>query len=219
MKTERDIAELIFDLFRSRNCRENEIVMLNTLRFSVYYQLNPFEQEMYNIVVNGLLNLGYLKYESHPDTLRLTKKGFLYIYDDELVRQMQNVPWFIPSGSSPCWDDAFVKLWRLLIPIDNLNIAPSQYNSSANVNYMMSDSRLSLSLDSNTFYSWVEAYATKAVINRDSFLEAMGRSVNDAKEMCRQMVDNIEGINKYSFYLCVQNYCEEQVLNREMQHI
>lgn len=83
MNTKQKIAELIFDEFRKTKSRANHIVMMRVFRFSVIPKLNPKEQDLFDDVANELIDNGYITYEmSSPECLRLTEKGFDYIYDD-----------------------------------------------------------------------------------------------------------------------------------------
>lgn len=113
MLNERAIANRIFDLFRQLNCKENHVVPMRTVRFSLIDKLNPKEKELFPIVFNGLVSLGYFTYE--PDgfaSMRLSKKGYDFIYDDALVRRFLDLPWIIPSAENTDWDLAYNVLWR-----------------------------------------------------------------------------------------------------------
>lgn len=115
MRTEREIAELIFDKFRSAKCKTGEIVMMRTIRFSLIDKLNPKEKELFDIVFVGLQITGYITYEKDsPECIRLTQKGYDYIYDDELVSEMLNTPWIIPAYKNTDWDKTFNRLWRVI---------------------------------------------------------------------------------------------------------
>ncbi len=115
MKTERELAELIFDKFRDTKCKEGEIVLWKTIRFSVLNHLNPKEQEVFDTVLNGLIYTGYCTYENTRSKLfRLTKKGFDYIYDDEKTQDMLNKPWIVPSNKDTDWEETFKNLWAVI---------------------------------------------------------------------------------------------------------
>ena len=77
MKTERQIAEQIFQLFRKTNCRENQGFMMNVLNFQVVNKLNPKEQELFNIVYVGLQALQYIEVDPDGRFIRLTKKAMI----------------------------------------------------------------------------------------------------------------------------------------------
>lgn len=117
MRTEREIAELIFDKFRSAKCKTGEIVMMRTIRFSLIDKLNPKEKELFDIVFVGLQITGYITYEQEGiDCIRLTQKGFDYIYNEYQTAKMVNVPWIIPACNKTDWDKAYNKLWRIIGP-------------------------------------------------------------------------------------------------------
>lgn len=59
---ERQIAELIFDKFRSSKCKAGEIVPMRVIRFSLIMNLNPKEKELFDIVFVGLQITGYFTY-------------------------------------------------------------------------------------------------------------------------------------------------------------
>ncbi len=117
MRNERDIAELIFDKFRASNCKTNEIVMMRSIRFGVIDILNPKEKEIFHTVLNGLIFTGYYTYHSDsPECIRLTEKGYDYIYDEDKVAEMKQKPWVIPSVHETNWDKAYLKLWKTIGP-------------------------------------------------------------------------------------------------------
>ena len=119
MKKERELAELIFDTFRASNCKTNEIVMMRSIRFGVIAKLNPKEKEIFFTVFNGLIFTGYFTYEqTSPECIRLTKKGYDYIYENEQVEIMLKTPWVIPTVDNTNWDKAYFKLWKIIGPQD-----------------------------------------------------------------------------------------------------
>ena len=120
MRNERELAELIFDKFRASNCKTNEIVMMRNIRFGVIDKLNPKEKEIFDAVLNGLIFTGYYTYHSDsPECIRLTEKGYDYIYDDEKIAEMKQKPWVIPSVHETNWDKAYLKLWKTIGPQDS----------------------------------------------------------------------------------------------------
>ena len=117
MKTERQIAEIIFDFFRKANCRAGEIVMINTILFSPEItSLNPKEKDLFETVFVGLQVTGYFEKEDDPRCIRLTQKGFDYIYDDSRVDNMLKTPWVLPPIKNVDWDRAYNRLWRIIGP-------------------------------------------------------------------------------------------------------
>jgi len=114
MKTERELAELIFDKFREANSRENHIIMMGSIRFGLLNTLNPKEQDVFFTVLNGLIYTDYIKHKSNPKCLSLTKKGFDYIYDDDKINILDKKPWLIPNKENVSWDSQYNKLWRVI---------------------------------------------------------------------------------------------------------
>ena len=87
MKTDKQLAEFIFDMFRSAKCRAGHIIMMRTFRTKVQSQLNPKEQDKVVDTANKLIDNGYMTYEDGSqgiECLRLTDKGYGYIYDSDL---------------------------------------------------------------------------------------------------------------------------------------
>jgi len=87
MKTEKQLAEYIFDFFRATRCKAGHIVMMRNIRHSYQSELNPKEQEKFVDVANKLIDNGYITYEDAScgiECLRLTQKGYDYIYDDNM---------------------------------------------------------------------------------------------------------------------------------------
>lgn len=118
MKTERQIAELIFEMFRAGHCKTDHIVMTGTIR-TLWVKLNPKEQEIFDIVFYGLEMQGYFSKLDCPDSIKLSQKGFDYIYDEMLITKMLNTPWVIPSRNNTDWNLAFNKLWKVIGPQNN----------------------------------------------------------------------------------------------------
>lgn len=117
MKTEREIAELIFDKFRATNCKAGHMIMERTVNFGVIDKLNPKEKELCFKVLNGLIHTGYITYKSDsPSCFFLTEKGYDYIYEDDKVAIMHEKPWIFPSMHNTDWDTTYNKLWRVIGP-------------------------------------------------------------------------------------------------------
>lgn len=195
MKTEREIAELIFDAFRAAKCRANHIVMMRVFRFSIVQQLNPMEQDVYNTALIALINLQYVTYEGDsPECLRLTEKGYNYIYNDDLVREMSRVPWMIPNYDNPKWEKSFSRFW------DN----------------MLVDGTSIYHIDIETFIKWIKEYNSQETITAEEFSNIIQKMNDDAKkEEYEKLINKIPTKEeKMSFYLCAQNYCEEKVMSR-----
>ncbi|ASF43668.1 toll/interleukin-1 receptor domain-containing protein [Capnocytophaga endodontalis] len=116
MKTERELAELIFDKFREQKCETGQIIPLKSIEYDKFIMnLNPIEKDLFYKVLNGLQYTRYYDYEKDlGGILRLTEKGYQYIYDDEKISLMQNIPWIIPEKEETNWDRAYHKLWKAI---------------------------------------------------------------------------------------------------------
>lgn len=191
MRTERQIAELIFDPFRQTNCRAGHIVMMRTFRFGVELKLNPIEKDMYFCVLTGLINLNYVTYENQNiECLRLTEKGYYYIYDDEKVQKMQSVPWLLPLLENPNWGKAFRKFYDIL---DNAN---NQYK-----------------LEWRNFFKWINGYNPDHPVkeeDQNKIMSTKERQYEKAFDLVQSLPDDNA---RMSFYLCAQEYCERSVLD------
>ena len=55
MKTERELAELIFDKFREQKCKTGQIITLKSIiHDKSIINLTPMEQDLFYKVLNGL---------------------------------------------------------------------------------------------------------------------------------------------------------------------
>lgn len=191
MKTEREIAELIFDPFRQTNCRAGHIVMMRTFRFGIELKLNPIERDMYYCVLTGLINLNYVTYEDRNlECLRLTEKGYNYIYDDDKIQKMQSVPWLLPLLENPNWGKAFRKFYDIL---DNAN---NQYK-----------------LEWRNFFEWINGYNPDHPVKEEDqnrIMSTKERQYEKAFDLVQSLPDDNA---RMSFYLCAQEYCERSVLD------
>lgn len=192
MLKEREIAELIFDAFRQTNCRAGHIVMMRVFRFGIELKLNPIEKDMYFCVLNGLINLGYFTYESgNIECLRLTEKGYYYIYDDEKVGKMHEVPWLLPAIDNPNWDRTFNRFYNIL------NDENNKYN-----------------LEWHHFFEWINAYSARPIADAEQ--AAILRTKANQKERAEALINQLPNNNaRMSFYLSAQNFCEQSVLRDE----
>lgn len=191
MKNERQIAELIFDAFRQTNCRAGHVVMMRTFRFGVELKLNPIEKDMYFCVLTGLINLNYVLYENQNiECLRLTEKGYNYIYDDEKIQKMQSVPWLLPLIDNPNWEKAFGKFY------DILNDDKNQYK-----------------LEWRNFFEWINGYNPDHPVkeeDQNKIMSTKERQYEKAFDLVQSLPDDNA---RMSFYLCAQEYCERSVLD------
>lgn len=188
MKTERQIAEQIFQLFRKTNCRENQGFMMNMLNFQVVFKLNPKEQELFNIVYVGLQALHYISVDDDGRFIRLTKKGYDYIYDDNLVDKMQFIPWVIPEYKNTNWIAAWNKLWKMI---------DSQQFYQSGPMFMKHICELDETVE-NDYYRYME------------FRRAKGLSTS-RKDYFRDLIDGLDEEKRYEFYVRIQSSFEETV--------
>ena len=85
MTKKSEMAEWILDFFRRAKVAVGQIVMFRNLQFA-QQQLNPKERSLFLTVINELLQHGYFTFEQEPiQCLRLTEKGYEYIYDETAV--------------------------------------------------------------------------------------------------------------------------------------
>lgn len=194
MLNERAIANRIFDLFRKSNCKENHVVPMRTVRFTLIDKLNPKEKELFPIVFNGLVSLGYFSYE--PDglaSMRLSKKGYDFIYDDALVKIFLGLPWIIPSIENTDWDLAYKILWRAIGANDKLPY------SLTTPKFFKIASSVSNSIDPSYKHYYEERKEKGLSLNKvDMFRDAINK-VADIKE-------------RYLLYVAFQSHVEDIML-------
>lgn len=188
MKTERQIAEQIFQLFRNQNCSYNQGYVINVLTNQVVFKLNPKERELFDIVFLGLQALKYISVDQDGFFVRLTKKGFDYIYDDNIVERMQKIPWVIPELKNTNWIVAWNKLWKVI------NESPYYYSGPM---FMELICELDNSIESD-YYRYME------------FRRAAGMSTS-RKDYFRDLINGLPEDIRYEFYVRMQNALEEKV--------
>lgn len=188
MKTERQIAEQIFQLFRKTNCRENQGFMTNMLNFQVVYKLNPKEQELFNIVYVGLQALQYISVDDDGRFIRLTKKGYDYIYDDNFVDKMQSIPWVIPEYKNTNWIAAWNKLWKII------DSQPFYQSGPMFMKYIF---ELDETVE-NDYYRYMEFRRTKGLST-------------SRKDYFRDLIDGLDEEKRYEFYVRIQESFEDTV--------
>lgn len=192
MKTERQIAEQIFQLFRNTNCKDNEGFMINSLNAQVVFKLDPKERELFDTVYVGLQALQYIEVDD-DGFIRLTKKGYDYIYDDELVEKMQVVPWIIPGYKNTNWIAAWNKLWKTIgeVPTE------SQYYYSG-PKFLNTICEVDNSIE--TDYSKFIEYRNKKELP------------TSRKNYFRDLIDGLEVEKRYEFYVMIQLALEDSIL-------
>lgn len=200
MKTEREIAELIFDKFRAANCKIGEIVMMRTIRFSLLDKLNPKEKDLFNIVFVGLQITGYFTYENNsPECLRLTQKGYDYIYDDEQVSKMLNIPWVIPAYKNTDWEKAYNRLWRVIGSQDSA------------ICYIKGPD----------FYNLILKFSDEIPPSYGGYIEELRK--NDLStsrvDYYKSLIDSLSEVRRMSFYGEIQSYIEDHIITHQDKNI
>ena len=190
MKTERQIAEQIFQLFRKTNCRENQGFMMNVLNSQVILKLNPKEQEIFNTVYVGLQALQYIEVDQDGRFIRLTKKGYDYIYDDNLVNKMQAVPWVIPEYGNTNWIGAWNKLWNLI------DVQGKTYYITGPT-YLQLIGEIDNSIETN-YKRYIEYRNNKGLST-------------SRRDYYRDLLDGLTEEKRYEFYVRIQQSFEETV--------
>ena len=198
MKTERELAELIFDKFREQKCETGQIIPLKSIKYDKFIMnLNPIEQDLFYKVLNGLQYTRYYDYEKDlGGILRLTEKGYQYIYDDEKISLMQNIPWIIPEKEKTNWDRAYNRLWKV---VDN-----SIYYIKGSDFY-----KLIFNLYDNippSYNEYIEERRKKGISTS---------RVNYYKDL----INLLDNDTRYQLYINIQIFIEDRILNKETQNI
>lgn len=192
MKTERQIAEQIFQLFRNTNCKENQGFVKNVLDLQVVLKLNPKEQELFKIVYIGLQALQYISVDEDGRFIRLTRKGYDYIYDEELVEKMQSIPWVIPEYKGTNWIVAWNKLWEIIGEVPKES--PYYYSGPM---FLKVICELDNAVETN-YSRYIE------------FRRNKGLSTS-RKDYFRDLLDGLTEEKRYEFYVRIQESFEDTV--------
>jgi len=193
MKTERELAELIFDKFREANSRENHIIMMGSIRFGLLNTLNPKEQDVFFTVLNGLIYTDYIKHKSNPKCLSLTKKGFDYIYDDDKINILDKKPWLIPNKENVSWDSQYNKLWRV-IGVEN---------------------KCEFYIKGPKFYSLISELHEDLPPTYSQYIEKRkNENLSSSRSVYyKDLIDLLDDDGKIQFYINIQSYIENEGLN------
>ena len=111
MTKKSEMAEWILDFFRRAKVAVGQIVMFRNLQFA-QQQLNPKERSLFLTVINELLEHGYFTFEQEPiQCLRLTEKGYEYIYDETAVLDCCTDPILTTAQAQylSSWHQSFVE--------------------------------------------------------------------------------------------------------------
>jgi len=190
MRNERELAELIFDKFRASNCKTNQIVMMRSINFGLIDKLNPKEKELFFTVFNGLIFTGYFTYQSDsPECIRLTDKGYDYIYDDDKVDEMKQKPWVIPSVYETNWDKAYLKLWKTIGPQDSA------------IHYV----------GGSQFYKLILEFSDDIPPTYSQYIEERRKKEQSTSRVdyYKDLLNHLDEENRKAFYVKVQLFLEE----------
>lgn len=197
MKTERELAELIFDKFREQKCETGQIIPLKSIKYDKFIMnLNPIEKDLFCKVLDELKYMGYyVQEEDFGGILRLTEKGYQYIYDDEKISLMQNIPWIIPEREKTNWDIAYNRLWKV---VDNA------------IYYIKGSDFYKLILDlydniPSSYNEYIEERREKGISTS---------RVDYYKDLINLLDDDV----RYQFYINIQIFIEDRILDKETQN-
>jgi len=196
MKTERELAELIFDKFREQKCETGQIITLKSIKYDkLIMNLNPIEKDLFYKVLNELQYTGYYIYEKKlGEILRLTEKGYQYIYDDEKVSLMQNIPWIIPEKEKTNWVIAYNRLWKA---VDN-----SIYYIKGSDFY-----KLILNLYDNippSYNQYIEERRKKGIST-------------SRVDYYKDLINLLDEDTRYQLYINIQIFIEDRILDKNDQ--
>lgn len=125
--------------------------------------------------------------------MRLSKKGYDFIYDDALVRRFLDLPWIIPSAENTDWDLAYNVLWRAIGANDKLPYSlttPKFFKIAASV---------SNSIDPSYKHFYEDRKEKGLSLNKvDMFRDAIGK-VTDSEE-------------RYLLYVAFQAHIEDVMI-------
>lgn len=194
MKTERQIAEIIFSFFRDANCKVGEIVMMNTILFSpVMKSLNPKEQDLFETVFVGLQATGYFERDDNLRCIRLTQKGFDYIYDEEQVCTMLKTPWVFPPIKNVDWDKAYNRLWKVVGPQDS-----------------------ACYIGGSIFYGFIQDFTDELPPSYGKYIEMLRKKglSTSRVDYYKDLIDGLDEQQRYLLYGKVQSYIEYNIASR-----
>lgn len=188
MKNERDIAELIFDKFRATKCKVGQVVSCRSIRFGIIDKLNPKEKNLFDTVFVGLQALDYFTYEKDGlESVRLTQKGYDYIYDDEQIELITQKPWVIPQHDTTDWNKAFNTAWKII-------------NESGSPYY----------LSQTPFYNLVRKINDSLPPYANYLAQREKASKSKTREyVYYDLIDELPVEKRFEFYITLQEYIEK----------
>lgn len=191
MNEEKQLADQLFDLFRSNKCKTGHGIMTNLVHFNIMDKLSPKNAEKLRVVLNGLVETGHIAYkDKSKDFLLLTEKGYDLIYDEDKMTHFLSMPWVIPDISNTDWDVSYNLLWRAIGVKDE---CPAYITGSK-------------------FYSIASKIDETIPPSYSQFYDARK---NDGKSLSRidffkDILDNMSVRLRYSMYAELQNYIDEK---------
>lgn len=83
-RTDRELRDLLMNMFRDQNCKVGEIIPIRSITFNLMNTLNPMEQDRMDDVTNQLIADQFITYEDGRQgglpCIRLQQRGYDYIY-------------------------------------------------------------------------------------------------------------------------------------------
>lgn len=116
MKTEYEIADVVFDLCRKFNLKKDQVVKWIIVTEYLRKNLNPRELDLAWLVVDKLCQKEYIKLEPErgnmPQWLRLLELGYDYMYDDNIALDLSICIQIIPDEVDITSEEAFNAMWE-----------------------------------------------------------------------------------------------------------
>lgn len=118
MTKKSEMAEWILDFFRRAKVGIGQVVMFRVVQNKLL-ELSPKERDLFTPVANELIANGYFTYEEGAlQNLRLTKKGYNYIFNPEAVLDCCYDQWEPTKAQSKYianWHDSFLAYIRNML--------------------------------------------------------------------------------------------------------
>lgn len=116
MRTEYEIADMIFDVCRKSALRSDQVVKWITVMEQLRKTLNPKELDLVWLVVDKLCKKEYIQLEpvtgGMPQWLKLLERGYDYMYDESGELDLSVPIRIIPEGTDILSDAAFNSMWE-----------------------------------------------------------------------------------------------------------
>jgi SEFIR domain family len=116
MKTEYEIADIIFDVCKEFGLKSDQVVKWITVTERLRKTLNSRELNLAWLVVDKLCRKEYIRLETssgnRPQWLRLLELGYDYMYDNDTELDLSVPTRLIPDGVDIASDEAFNSMWE-----------------------------------------------------------------------------------------------------------